>query len=523
MVFGPSCKVLGLLDYHTGIAAEFQPRRRVGVVLSTIDNGQLTDDKGRGANTNFSEADMQESAVSLGSIHYRQAFPPLRLLRAFRIAVDVRKLFLAGLAAAVLSAGNALIDRLPFAPRERAAPPAPWNADLGGVRMDASGEVRIHPYPARARESPADLRESYPLSSFLSDPWSVRRVFVDYSSLLLEPFRALSAPGIALLTVGNSWSVVAEGWTRLLWGLGVWAVFGGALTRMAAVQFARDEHVGMWASLRFAGARFLSYFSAPLLPLVGFAGLWVFCLVGGWVGRIPLIGEWFVGLLWIVPLLLSVVMALILIGVAAGWPLMLAAVSVEGSDAFDGFSRAYSYLYNRPWYCLASVLLAVAYGSATIFFMLLMAWLVTYLAGWSVSAGMGAEAASALFHSAPLLVGGPDLLTGGRIAPAGDGVGGHFVGIWLRFAAVLVVGYVYSFFWTAWTIIYFLLRKSDDGVEFDVVYRPEDDAPDELLPLVGVAASDQVVIERPVTDQAPAKPPEEVFQRGAARGEGVRE
>ena len=44
--------------------------------------------------------------------------------------------------------------------------------------------------------------------------------------------------------------------------LAVWAIFGGAITRIAAVQLARREKIGMIDALRFAQKKFAAYFSA---------------------------------------------------------------------------------------------------------------------------------------------------------------------------------------------------------------------------------------------------------------------
>ena len=67
----------------------------------------------------------------------------------------------------------------------------------------------------------------------------------------------------------------------------------------------------------------------------------------------------------------------------------------------------------------------------------------------------------------------------------------------MQAVAVLVSGFVASYFWTAATVIYLLLRQVDDATDFHEVYMPDEKEADDLLPLVGVAASDQPVIERP--------------------------
>ena len=41
-------------------------------------------------------------------------------------------------------------------------------------------------------------------------------------------------------------------------------------------------------------------------------------------------------------------MALLLLGLAFGWPLMWATISTEGTDSFDALSRSYAYVFQRP-------------------------------------------------------------------------------------------------------------------------------------------------------------------------------
>jgi hypothetical protein len=114
-------------------------------------------------------------------------------------------------------------------------------------------------------------------------------------------------------------------------------------------------------------------------------------------------------------------------------------------------------------------------------------WLV-HLAVWGVSWGLGYD------DTARLIAGSPDLVAdaGGPPTPVATSLGAGLVRVWMCGLATLLVGFVYSYFWTAATIIYFLLRKSVDGNEFDEVFAEQDHEPDELLPLVGAAAMGQV-------------------------------
>ena len=83
-----------------------------------------------------------------------------------------------------------------------------------------------------------------------------------------------------------------------------------------------------------------------------------------------------------------------------------------------------------------------------------------------------------------------ELLAGGENAV---GFATSAVRFWERVVELLVVGFVVSYFWTAVTIVYFLLRKSVDAMPLDAVAQAEsatdNDSPS--LPLVGVAAAQQ--------------------------------
>ena len=79
---------------------------------------------------------------------------------------------------------------------------------------------------------------------------------------------------------------------------------------------------------------------------------------------------------------------------------------------------------------------------------------------------------------------------------------------WLNTAAVAVHGFAVSLFWTLATIAYFVVRKTDDGTALDEVFLWDEAQPDALLPLVGVAASEQPVVERPLEKEPSDNPPE---------------
>ena len=135
------------------------------------------------------------------------------------------------------------------------------------------------------------------------------------------------------------------------WELVVWAFFGGAITRMAAVALARDEQLSWGQLTGYARSKWSHYFSAPIFPLFGVLLATMPLAILGLLLRIEaglLVG----GILWFLVLLGGLFMAILAVGLYFGWPLMWATISVEGTDAFDALSRSYAYTYQRPLHYL---------------------------------------------------------------------------------------------------------------------------------------------------------------------------
>jgi hypothetical protein len=271
-----------------------------------------------------------------------------------------------------------------------------------------------------------------------------------------------------------------------LWAVAVWSVCGGAITRIAALELARDERIGLREALRFSLKRFLSYFGGPVIPLLFIAGISFFCFLGGLVSCIPWFGPMFAGILWFLPLLAGFLMALIIIGWAVGWPLMFPTISFEGSDALDAVSRAYAYVFQRPWRFLFYSIAAIMFGSICMFFVVLCADLIIYLAKWSVDLGtnlpalFGAESGKltdklSFYAPAPT---GWSLSQETEVPEGIVGIASMFCSVWLYLVFTVALAFLYSYFWSAATIIYSLLRNDVDNIDMDEVYTETEAEPE---------------------------------------------
>lgn len=300
-------------------------------------------------------------------------------------------------------------------------------------------------------------------------------------------------------------------WIRLylllviVWTMLTWSFFGGAITRMAAVQFARPtDMIGIRSAIKFAKEKFLSFTGAQASP-IGILALMTFLLfLYGIVEVVTFaVGDIvFGGLLFPLAILAGLIIAVTLIGLV-GWPLMHATISTEGTDFFEGLSRSYSYVLQAPWRYAWTSLVALAYGMVLVFFVGLMGSLTIYLAKWGMSLAainnLFDRDPSYLFAFAPtsyewrdlLLRGSPHAVMQEVVRRSGvvestlsirpgfmwpqNYIGAILVAFWTWLGFAMVVGFGYSYFWTAATNIYFLLRHHIDDVEFDEVYLEEDE------------------------------------------------
>jgi hypothetical protein len=223
------------------------------------------------------------------------------------------------------------------------------------------------------------------------------------------------------------------------------------------------------------------------------------------------VGETLAALCWGLLLLLALVMALIVIGVAVAWPLMVAAHSCEGTDGFDALNRAYNYVFVRPWYCLWLLGVALVYGVAVIAFTQLLISLTLHLGEWIAAGPLPDESLARITQAAPPLA---DVTRFSRTAPT---LATRIGGIWHRGLAGLLTALVYSYFWTAATLIYLLLRKSTDATDLTAIYVPNCRPPANGPPLVGIPAAEQreaasaapaAATPAPSSESTPAEPPE---------------
>jgi hypothetical protein len=472
---------------------------------------------------------MADEAVTVRNIDWRELFPFTHLFRAFRVAVHPSKLIIALVALACLWIGGLVLDGIwPTSHRVTAEERAELYAPRRGadtVNQEMIRRLRAVTDDMRlgAPGAPADQPPAHP---------GIFRTFFNFE--VAQAHHVLMFPWSFISPFEAVWRFVADGplwlwrhhWIFALlytaWFLLIWSVFGGAIARIAAVHVARDEKISVRHAMGFSAGKVLSFVFAPVIPIFIVLVIGLIIAVPSWIlFHIPLFGPPIAGVTTGLALLGGFIITLVLLGTIGGFNLMYPTVAVEGSDSFDAISRSFSYVFARPWRMLWYTLVAVVYGAICYLFVRFFVWMVlvaTYFfmswwLGTPHTPPTGANAADVFARiwqhpDDPLdsLRPNPDYasLNGSQAAAAG------MIQFWVYLTIGLIGAFAISFYFSANTIIYYLMRREVDATDLDDVYVEETDddleAGDGAADVTVAAAAIAVADEVPAPE-SPSEPP----------------
>lgn len=254
-----------------------------------------------------------------------------------------------------------------------------------------------------------------------------------------------------------------------------WGIFGGAIARIAAVHAARDEKISVRQALNFSVTKLLSFIFAPIIPLLIIVGIGFVVFAGALIGNIPFIGPILVGLFFFLALAAGFMMALVMLGLLGGFNLMYPTIAVEGSDSFDAISRSFSYVYARPWKMAFYTLIALVYGALCYLFVRFFLYVMLSLAHRFVDCGMmiNADNGQDLFSTmwpAPQTLAQLTYDINYLALGVGGDIGASLIAFWVYLTIGLLGAFAISFYFSANTIIYYLMRREVDATEMDDVY-----------------------------------------------------
>lgn len=278
-----------------------------------------------------------------------------------------------------------------------------------------------------------------------------------------------------------------------VWLILVWSYFGLGITRVAAVEIAKDERIGLKEAKKFARKKYRDMLLTVVLLAVAFLFFfgcnWFFGGIWRWLDRICLwvgltqaadtsvfmtvFAPLFVAIFLPLAILSGFIMVLILIGSIFSYHLFPAVLSAEGTDYFDAISRGFNYVFARPWHYIWYHLVTLVHGAISILFIGVFTCAMVNLGVFAGRLGLGPvfdQAWNAIVQGSPW--------------PSGViwSIATVIIFIWLFVVAAYALSYVFSYSYSATTMIYLLLRKNYDGVDMKEVYEEEEKKEEWKLP-----------------------------------------
>ncbi|MCA9185456.1 MAG: hypothetical protein R3E01_17795 [Pirellulaceae bacterium] len=387
-------------------------------------------------------------SATLREISWPDLFPWQIMFRTLRTALGVQLLLVATVGAIAGSIVWRLSERL-FVRADVANQPTVVAYDIQLLRSwpGASGGA-VLPDVIRHFELPLPESQYAPVDPHVSVPYR-----------FVVPLRRLLDRNVSW----GHWGYYACGW---LGQLAVWGLFGGTIARLATLELGREERGSLAAAFSHGRRHWWYHIGTPLsclLPVV---------ILGGMLAMLGIImnagaGMFLAGVVWPVVLLVSAFVAVFLIGLLFGFPLMIPSVAAESSDSYEALSRSFSYVYQRPLHYLFYATVASVIG--------LVGWCMVWFAAemviatalgatlWATGENQSATLLSLVGESSGVITSPPLLFRGGAaLIRAFDGL-----------VRAIASGFAYSFFFTASSAIYLLLRYHVDAVELDEVSDPD--------------------------------------------------
>ncbi|MEM8945935.1 MAG: hypothetical protein AAGD11_12225 [Planctomycetota bacterium] len=356
-------------------------------------------------------------------VRWSEICPWIILARALRVALLVRVLVLAAVGVVVTEAGWSLVC-------QQFSPPL---------------------------QMPDSLREGLPTFQFSDRPDQVLETIRPsewQSGTLVSGWHWLTAPFVEFGNRNLSTTALFGQLLLCAWAIIVWALVGGAISRTAAMYLARGETLGPLQAARDALSVWPATVGSPSITLLAGLALAVPLVLLGFLLRLDLLAT-LAGLVWFLVIAWGLMLTVVVLGLMVGWPLMWACMGVERSDAFDGVSRCYAYVYQRPLHFAFFVVVAAGLGVLGDQVVALFAGATTGLSEWVLRWGVGDGRATLLFD--------------GDLEASPAPIATNLIEWWKWGVALIARSFPIASLWTMSVGIYLLLRRAIDATEMDEI------------------------------------------------------
>lgn len=276
------------------------------------------------------------------------------------------------------------------------------------------------------------------------------------SALALDPMRFVQSIWLAAQELRNI--VMQTPLIAITIGLplvAILAVAGGAISRSAAIEFAQGRFASRDDTLGFTLRRIRQFVGAVVGPVLICTLIFLIIGLGGLLLSVPVldvVGSILYGLALCIGIFATIVLMLHVLAL----PMIVPALSIEGTDAFDAIQRSYAYVIGKP-------LRYLIYGLILIFLGIISAAVFTIVASGSIE--MTDWAATLFTNDAATRV-----LTGTGELGATKGAAHSIIEIWRIIIELITAGFVISLFFTSSTLLYLVVRRVCDGQGINEVW-----------------------------------------------------
>jgi len=236
----------------------------------------------------------------------------------------------------------------------------------------------------------------------------------------------------------------------------VLCIGGGAIARMQASQHARQQQLTIQEAIGFSFRRWRASMIAVVAPAMFVTSLSILLLLGGLilmnVPMLNLIG----GILYGVALLIGRFIAVIAVGYSASFPMLIPAVMVENCSGGESVQRSYAYLFSRAMHYLGYAIvlvvsLVLGYLVIRLIATLTLDLTASLVGTWTMNSSL--HAAGAIQEHAIPSVG----------LAWYENATGALISLWETIVYDSMVGWIFSGFFSASTMMYLLMRNVCDG------------------------------------------------------------
>jgi len=274
--------------------------------------------------------------------------------------------------------------------------------------------------------------------------------------------------------------------------LGISTYYGGVICRVTALKYGRDEMPSLREATAMVRDKRKSYYFCPVIPLLLIVCLALFNIVLGLIGSIPVVGPWVMILANIFAALNTVLLACVIVLAVLSYGMMLPALGIGGKSAFEGFSTAYGYVLWGLNRFICYTALAALLGAITTAVAAALVELFIGLFGASLDMGLVGSSNGIVEYGMALIGRGVEFSgPGGGGLPLGGRIAAVCFAVIVSLARFLVLGYAFSYFYSANTIICLLMRKHVDRIEIDEIYKHKPEEEEAPTPPQGGEASSE--------------------------------